>query len=75
MQMDYMASLQAAQIPKLLLHATPGVLVPEAAVAWWKANLPNCDTVNVGAGTHYIQEDHPHEIGAAISTWMQTNKL
>jgi haloalkane dehalogenase len=24
------------------------------------------------AGAHFIQEDSPHEIGAAIADWMQT---
>jgi haloalkane dehalogenase len=25
--------------------------------------------VNVGDGIHYLQEDHPHEIGTAIADW------
>jgi len=27
--------------------------------------------VPVGNGIHYLQEDHPHEIGAAIADWMR----
>jgi haloalkane dehalogenase len=75
MQMAYMESLQISPKPKLLLYATPGLLIPEAVVQWCQANLPNCDTVHVGPGTHYIQEDSPASIGIAINDWMQTNGL
>jgi hypothetical protein len=32
----------------------------------WK-NLKRLKAVYVGDGIHYLQEDHPHEIGAAIA--------
>lgn len=75
MQVAYLESLQISPEPKLLLYATSGLLIPKAVVQWCQANLPNCDTVHVGPGTHYIQEDSPAGIGSAINNWMQTNGL
>jgi haloalkane dehalogenase len=67
---QYRDALAASALPKLLLTAEPGGLVSPPVVAWCRANLPNLEVVSVGAGIHYLQEDHPHEIGAAIATWM-----
>jgi haloalkane dehalogenase len=69
-QQAYMNWLQASAIPKLLLHTDPGVLIPPPMAEWCEANLPNCRTVNVGRGLHWIQEDCPREIGQAISAWL-----
>jgi len=32
-------------------------------------NLKQLKAVHVGDGIHYLQEDHPQEIGAAIAEW------
>lgn len=65
----YNAWLCTAQHPKLLLHARPGVLIRPQEVAWCQAHLPALETVDLGEGLHYLQEDHPHEIGSAIADW------
>jgi haloalkane dehalogenase len=70
-QQDYMTWLQESEIPKLLLHSDPGCLIPKAMADWCKDNLPNCDTVFVGDGLHYIQEDSPDKIGKTISNWLR----
>lgn len=70
-QMRYLAWLQKTEVPKLLVFAHPGALTPEPMVAWAKANLPNLETVDVGAGIHNLQEDHPVEIGEAIARWIR----
>jgi len=70
LQMAYMDWLQRATLPKLLIHADPGLLIPPDAAAWYRERLPNTETVGVGAGLHYIQEDRPREIGAAIAEWL-----
>jgi haloalkane dehalogenase len=31
--------------------------------------LSNLTTIDVGEGIHYLQEDHPHEIGEGIAKW------
>jgi haloalkane dehalogenase len=68
----YRAWLQQTPVPKLLLHADPGVLVPAAVVEWARAHLPALTTVALGRGIHFVQEDHPHAIGTAIARWCVT---
>lgn len=71
-QVEYLEALQSSQTPKLHVHVEPGVVNTAEDVAWAADNLPNLSSVGVGAGLHYLQEDHPHEIGVAISDWLDT---
>src|SRR5260370_41052880 len=32
--------------------------------------LKNCRVVQLSSGIHYLQEDHPEVIGAAVSEWL-----
>jgi haloalkane dehalogenase len=66
----YSGWLQETEIPKLLFHATPGAISPPALVQWCVANLKNLETVDLGQGIHFLQEDHPHEIGEALADWL-----
>lgn len=66
---EYNLKLQQSEIPKLLLYATPGAVLTAPLVEWCRRSLKNLTAVNVGAGVHYLQEDHPHEIGHAIASW------
>lgn len=66
----YNVWLQRTELPKLLLHATPGAILPPPLVEWCRANLENLETVDLGAGIHYLQEDHPHEIGETLANWL-----
>ncbi len=63
--------LMASEIPKLLFYADPGVLMPEAVVNYLVENLSNLETHFVGAGTHFLQEDHPHLIGRGLADWLR----
>jgi haloalkane dehalogenase len=67
----YRTALQESAIPKLLLTADPGVLVPAPLVAWCREHLPNLEVVELGRGLHYLQEDHPDAIGRAIAEWIR----
>jgi len=66
---NYNAKLQRSELPKLLLHATPGAVITAPLVDWCGKNLKRLKVVNVGEGIHFLQEDHPHEIGSAIADW------
>lgn len=66
--------MQSTDKPLLLLYATPGVLVPPAAVAWYTQHLRNVETVFVGQGFHFIQEDQPEAIGRAVADWMRRHR-
>lgn len=64
---DYAQWLASSPIPKLFVNADPGAILTgpqrEFCRTW-----PNQTEVTV-KGTHFIQEDSPAEIGAAISRW------
>jgi len=75
MQMAYMDWLQKSALPKLLIHADPGLLVSPEAATWYRDQLPNTEIVYIGPGLHYLQEDRPREIGAAIAQWMERHDL
>jgi len=71
----YSSWLQQTNLPKLLLYAEPGVLVPAPVVEWARAKLQHLTTVGLGAGIHYVQEDHPQTIGREIVRWMGAEQL
>ncbi|MEM6636014.1 MAG: haloalkane dehalogenase [Pseudomonadota bacterium] len=68
----YSAWLIETDVPKLLLHATPGALIPPDAAAWLKDHLPNLTAVDLGPGVHFLQEDSPIQIRDALAQWLQT---
>lgn len=63
--------LMASEIPKLLFYAEPGALMPEPVVNYLAQNLSKLETRFVGAGTHFLQEDHPHLIGRGLADWLR----
>ena len=60
--------LSTSKLPKLFINAEPGTILTgdqrEFARTW-----PN-QTETTVAGIHFIQEDSPDEIGAAIANWL-----
>jgi haloalkane dehalogenase len=67
---DYGAWLSTCDIPKLFISAKPGSILTGCQRDFCRS-WPNQTEVTV-AGAHFIQEDSPNEIGAAIADWMQT---
>ena len=67
---DIAGFLTTSQHPKLLFHVTPGAITPPPAVDWMKANVPNLETIHLGPGAHFIQEDYPNEIGTGLAEWL-----
>ena len=57
-------SVQQSDLPKLLSYGSPGALVSPQTVEWPRQNLKNLNTVNVGPGIHFLQEDKPHLTGS-----------
>lgn len=66
---DYNSFLERTNIPWLFLYASPGATAPAAAADYWAQKAKNIETVYIGAGLHYVQEDQPFAIGRAISDW------
>ncbi len=67
---SYSSWLSQSQLPKLFVNAEPGLTLTgerrEFCRGW-----PNQREVTV-PGRHYIQEDSPDQIGAAIADWIKT---
>ncbi len=66
---SYGKRLRASGLPKILFYGTPGGIVKEREVAWCRENLKNLETVAIGPGIHYLQEDNPHLIGKELTRW------
>lgn len=64
------AALAASRYPKLLFVGDPGALVSPAFAERFAAGLKNCSLVRLGAGAHYLQEDHPEAIGRSVAAWI-----
>lgn len=60
------AALKVSTYPKLLFSGDPGALIAPAEAKAYAAELKNCRLVSLGAGAHYLQEDHPDAIGEAV---------
>lgn len=67
----YAEWLVKTTIPKLMLYAKPGMIIKKNHVDRIIRDYKSLEAVFVGKGTHYLQEDSPHEIGAAIKEWAQ----
>ena len=65
---EWMASNQ--ELPKLFINAAPGSILTGKALKFCRT-WPNQKEVTV-AGTHFIQEDSPAEIGIAVAEWLKT---
>ena len=64
--------LTRTDLPKLLFYAHPGGLIDDEQVAWCQENMSNLQTVDIGDGIHFVQEDNPELIGSELSKWYAT---
>jgi haloalkane dehalogenase len=58
--------LAADPVPKLLLTCAPGILVTPPVADGCRATIANLEVEHLGAGIHYVQEDHPEQIGDRV---------
>ncbi len=64
------AALSASRYPKLLFAADPGALVSPEFARGFAQNLQGCGLVELGAGAHFLQEDHPETIGRSVARFI-----
>ena len=69
----YAQWLTQTEIPKLMLYAEPGMMMPAVALNMLRAQFKNMETASIGAGLHFIQEDQPDAIGQAIAKWLASD--
>ena len=67
---EYRAWLEQCEIPKLFINAEPGSILTGAQREYCRS-WPKQQEVTV-SGTHFIQEDSPHEIGEAIAGFVSS---
>jgi haloalkane dehalogenase len=66
------AALEASTYPKLLFVGDPGAIVSPAFARQFAAGQRNIGVVELGAGFHYLQEDHAARIGETLRAWIAT---
>jgi haloalkane dehalogenase len=66
----YSQWLAETEVPKLLVSAEPGAIL-NGPMLEFARGFKNQTEVRV-PGSHFIQEDSPHEIGAALAEWYPT---
>jgi haloalkane dehalogenase len=64
------AALKESTYPKMLFVGDPGALVSPEFARRFASTLHNCEVVQLGAGAHYLQEDHPLAIAAGVRRLM-----
>jgi haloalkane dehalogenase len=67
---SYADWLPTSTIPKLFVNAEPGAILRGDQRDFCRT-WANQTEVAV-PGSHFIQEDSPHEIGEALSAWLPT---
>ena len=67
---DYGRWLSTSDVPKLFIDADPGAILVGPQREFCR-QWPNQTEVTV-AGTHFIQEDSPEEIGTALARWIES---
>ncbi len=68
--MAYVDWLTRTKVPKLLFHGDDGVAIKAPEIAWLRESTSNLEVIDLGPGKHFLQETHPHRIGAELSRWL-----
>jgi len=71
MVVAYHEWLLETDLPKLFFSVEPGALIQPERAAWYRNHLKSCRPVALGAGGHFVQEDHGEAIGQEITQWLQ----
>ncbi|EXM15800.1 hypothetical protein FOTG_15892 [Fusarium oxysporum f. sp. vasinfectum 25433] len=66
----YLAWLFETELPKLFFWVTSGGTISEERAVEFIKKLRNTNSVYLGRGVHFLQEDHPHRIGREVAKWL-----
>lgn len=72
---DYASWLSTTPLPKLLLHAEPGLAATKATVRLAQRRIAGLETQSVGRGKHFLPEDQPDRLGRAIADFAGRGSL
>lgn len=65
-------NLCTSPLPKLLVHGRPGAVVTASTVAMCRNAMANLSVADVGAAGHFLPEDRPAAVAAALSAWIDS---
>lgn len=66
------ATMEATDLPNLLVHGTPGVLIAAETVDAYRSSTRNLSVASIGGHTgHFLPEDAPAEVSAALIDWVK----
>jgi haloalkane dehalogenase len=68
---DYWDWMQRNEVPKLMFWGEPGAIISVEKAREIETGLKNVRSIGIGAGSHYLQEDNPHLIGAETRKFVQ----
>lgn len=57
-------------VDTLLMHGDPGAVIGAAEVAWCREHGRSLTIIDVGPGLHFLPEDRPGQIAAALVDWL-----
>ncbi len=63
--------LTQTDMPMLMLHAEPVLIITPEVAMFIQSLYQNLESINVGEGIHFIQEDQPGAIGESIAEWLE----
>ena len=63
-------ALAQSSYPKLFFGGNPGALISPNFAESFAKKLKNLRVVQLGVGSHYLQEDHAEVIGATVNEWL-----
>jgi haloalkane dehalogenase len=69
---DAWDNLCISPVPKLLVHGRPGAVVTAATVAMCRSTIANLSVADVGEAGHFLPEDRPAAVAAALSAWIDS---
>jgi haloalkane dehalogenase len=64
------ADFTESSVPKLLIHGGSGVVLTVDKVAQCRSRLSRLTVVDAGDAGHFLPEERPHQIAAALSRWL-----
>jgi haloalkane dehalogenase len=67
----YAEYLATSDVPKLLLYSDPGLLFSPQTAPLMASMLRNTRAESIGAGRHFVQEDQPQAIAAAVTRFFR----
>ncbi len=68
-------SLHEFAFPMLLFTCSPGGVVREEKVAWFKERIQDLTIEDLGHGIHYVQENNPWDISRGVLRWAACKNL